>query len=48
MKIGLVFQEIIFISEFPGSTFWLPTFLTGGKWDIKVANLLLATVNLEP
>ena len=26
----------------------LPTVLTGGKWDLKVANLLLATVNFEP
>ena len=26
----------------------LPTFLTGGKWDFQVANLLLATVNFKP
>ena len=48
MKIGIVFQEITFISEFPDSNFLLPTFLTGGKWDFQVANLLLATVNFEP
>ena len=48
VKIGLVFQEITFIPEFPGSNFLLPTFLTGGKWDFQVANLLLATVNFEP
>ena len=48
MKIGLFFQEITFTTEFPGSNFLLPTFLTGGKWDFQVANLLLATVNFEP
>ena len=42
------FQEITFISEFPGRNVLLPTFLTGGKWDFQVANLLLATVNFEP
>ena len=48
MKIGLFFQEITFITEFPGSNFLLPTLLTGGKWDFQVADLLLATVNFEP
>ena len=48
MKIGLFFQEITFITEFRGSNFLLTTFLTGGKWDFPVANLLLATVNFEP
>ena len=48
MKIGLFFEEITFRTEFPGSNFLLPTFLTGGKWDFEVANLLLATVNFEP
>ena len=48
MKFGLFFQEITFITKFPGSNFLLPTFLTGGKWDFQVANLLLATVNFEP
>ena len=38
VKVGLVFQEITFIPEFPGSNFLLPTFLTGGKWDFQVAN----------
>ena len=47
VKIGLVFQEITFISEFPGSNFLLPTFLIGGKWYFQVANLLIATVNFE-
>ena len=47
MKIGLFFQEITFIIEFPGSNFLLPTFLIGGKWDFQEANLLLATVNFE-
>ena len=44
----LVLPEISFRTEFPGSNFLLPTFLTGGKWDFQVANLLLATVNFEP
>ena len=48
VKIGSFFQEITFITEFPGSNFLLPTFLTGDKWDVQVANLPLATVNLEP
>ena len=48
VKVGLVFQEITFIPEFPGSNFLLPIFLTGGKWDFQVANLLLAAVNFEP
>ena len=48
VKIGLFFQEITFTIEFPGSNFLLPKFLTGGKWDFQVANLLLATVNFEP
>ena len=43
VKIGLFFQEITFKTEFPGSNFLLPTFLTGGKSDFQVANLLLAT-----
>ena len=47
LKFGLFFQEITFITEFPGSTL-LPTFLTDGKWNFQVANLLLATVNFEP
>ena len=48
VKIGLFFQEITFITEFPGSIFSLPKFLTSGKWDFQGANLLLATVNFEP
>ena len=48
MKIGLFFQEITFITEFPGSNFLLPTFLADSQWDFLVANLLLATVNFEP
>ena len=48
VKIGLFLQEITFTTEFPGSNFLLPTFITGGKWDFQVANLLLATVNFEP
>ena len=46
VKIGLFFQKITFIMEFPGSNFLLPTFLTVGKWDYQVANLLLATVKV--
>ena len=45
---GLFFQEIIFITELPGSNFLLPRFITGGKWDFQVADLLLATANFEP
>ena len=48
VEIGLFFQEITFITEFPGSNFLLPRFLTSGKWDFQVANLLLATVNFHP
>ena len=48
MKISLFFQEITLITELPGSNFLLPTFLTGGKQDFQVANLLLVTVNFEP
>ena len=48
MKISLLFQEITLRTEFPGSNFLLPIFLTGGKLDFQVANLLLATVNFEP
>ena len=48
VKIGLFFQEITFITEFPGSNFLLLTFLTGGKRDFHVANLLFATVDFEP
>ena len=47
VKIGFFFQEITFITEFPGSNFMLPTFLTGRKWDFQVANLLFAIVNFE-
>ena len=48
VKICLFFREITFITEFPDSNFLLPRFLTGGKWDFQVANLLLATVNFNP
>ena len=41
----LAHLEIPFRTEFPGSNFLLPTFLTGGKCDFEVADLLLATVN---
>ena len=44
MKIGLFLLEITFRTEFPGSNFLLPTFLTGNKWDFQAANLLLAIV----
>ena len=48
VKMGLFFQEITFITELPGSNFLLPRFLTGGKWDFQVADLLLASANFEP
>ena len=48
VKIGLFFQELTFKKEFPGSNFLLPSFLSGGKWDFQVVNLLLATVNFKP
>ena len=42
-------KKIIFLTEYPGSNFLLPPYLTGGKWDFQVANLLLAsTANFEP
>ena len=44
---GLFFQEVTFITEFPDSTFLLPRFLTDGKWDFQVANLVLLISNLE-
>ena len=44
VKIGL-FYQITFITDFSGSHFLLPIFLTGGKWDFQVESLLLATVN---
>ena len=47
-EMGLFFQEITFITELPGSNFLLPRFLTGGKWDFQVADLLLASANFEP
>ena len=31
-----------------GSIFLLPTFITGGKWDFQVGNLLFATVIANP
>ena len=43
----LVLQRNYFQNRIPGSNFLLPTFLTGGKWDFPVANLLLATVNFD-
>ena len=48
MKIGLFFQEITFITEFPGSNLLQPKFFIGGELDVQVANLILATVNFEP
>ena len=48
VNINLFFQKITFIKEFPGSNILLPSFLTGGKWDFQVADLLPATVNFEP
>ena len=52
VKVGLIFQEIALITEFPGCKFLQSTFLTGGKLDFQVANLvanlLLAIVNFEP
>ena len=47
VEICLFFEEITSIKDFPGSNFLLPRFLTGGKWDFHVANLLLATVHFE-
>ena len=44
----LVLPRNYFITEFPGSNSLLPTFLTGGKWDFQMANLLLAIANFEP
>ena len=48
MKVDLFLQKILFIIELPGSNFLLSRFLTNGKWDFQVANLLLATANFEP
>ena len=48
MKIGMFFQEITSITEFPGSNVLLTLFLTGGKLDFKVANLLLLSTLLLP
>ena len=46
--IGLFFQEITFITEFPGSNFLLPTFLTGDKWDFRWQIPYLPLLNLDP
>ena len=46
VKMGLFLQETT-TTELPGSNFLLPRFLTGGKWDFRVANLLLAAGNFE-
>ena len=35
------------MTEFTGKKFLLPIFLTDGKWDYPVANLLLATINFK-
>ena len=43
----MFFQEITFITEFPGSNFLLPTIQTGSKWDFQVENLLLLILNPE-
>ena len=48
MEIGLLFQEITFITEFPGSNFLLTTFLADGKWDFQVANLLFGMLISNP
>ena len=48
VKIGLFLQEITSRTKFPSSNVLLPTFLTGGKWDFQVANLLLAIANFKP
>ena len=48
VKMGLFLEEITFITELLGSNFLPPRFLTDGKWDFQVANLLLATANFEP
>ena len=47
MKMGLFFEEITFVTELLGSNFMQPRFLTGGKWDFQVANLLLPISNLD-
>ena len=44
----MFFQEITFIKEFQGSNFLLPSFLSGGKWDFQVVNLLIVNANFEP
>ena len=48
MKMDLLFKEITFRTEFPSSNFVLLRFLTGGKRDFQVANMLLATINFKP
>ena len=48
VKMGMLFQEITSITEFPGSNFLLTTIYTGSNWDFQVGNLLLATVNFKP
>ena len=49
VKIGLFFQEITFITEFPGSNFLLPTFLAGSKIGFSGGKCATyCTVNFEP
>ena len=47
VKIGLFFQGITFIKEFPGSNILLPTFLAGGEWVFRwqICFLLLLISN---
>ena len=47
-EIWLAFLRNCFPGNSQVATFYYPRFLTGGKSDFQVANLLLATANFEP
>ena len=47
-KISLFSKKLLSEQNSQVATLCYLHFLTGGKWDFEVANLLLPTVNFEP
>ena len=45
---GLILPRNYFHNRIARQQLFATQFLTGGKWDFQVANLLLATANFEP
>ena len=48
VKMGMLFQEITSITEFPGSNFLLPTIYTGSNWDFQVGICYLLLLISNP